>query len=234
MKTIHQALSRGQANHGWLKSFHTFSFGSYYNSERMGFGALRVINDDQVIPGAGFGTHPHKDMEIISVPLSGSLSHRDSVGNSSIIQRGEIQIMSAGTGITHSEFNPSTKEAVNFLQIWVLPKKLGIQPRYEQRTFSAEERKNRFQLIVAPDGREGALTINQDAFFSLVTLETGKSLTYHNHYKTNGVYIFLIQGDLVASGERLLDRDGLSCSGIQSMTFSARAESEFLVMEVPV
>jgi quercetin 2,3-dioxygenase len=182
MNTIlHKADSRGKAYHGWLESNFSFSFANYYNPKRMGFGALRVINDDIIAPSMGFGTHPHRDMEIISVPIYGSLRHKDTLGNEYAIKKGEIQTMSAGYGIYHSEYNNSDKEDANFLQIWVLPKKLGIQPTYSQKQFEENQRKNKFQLIVSPDGRENSASINQDAFFSLSQLEKGKTLEYKNY-----------------------------------------------------
>jgi redox-sensitive bicupin YhaK (pirin superfamily) len=166
METVlHKSNTRGVADHGWLNSYHSFSFANYYNPERMGFGALRVINDDTVAPSMGFGTHPHRDMEIISIPLSGELKHKDTIGNDFVIKPGEVQTMSAGTGIMHSEYNNSEKDDVNFLQIWVMPKQNGIAPAYSQKDFNSEERENAFQLVVSPDGRNNSATINQDAFF---------------------------------------------------------------------
>jgi redox-sensitive bicupin YhaK (pirin superfamily) len=181
----HPAASRGFADHGWLKSFHTFSFADYFNPQRIQFGALRVINDDYIAGGMGFGTHPHRDMEIVTIPLQGALAHKDSTGNSKIIKKGEVQIMSAGTGIAHSEFNANASQPVTLLQIWVLPKKLNVNPRYEQTEFSQEGRKNKLQTVVAPDGREGAVTINQDAFFTLSDLDEGKSETYERKISSN-------------------------------------------------
>ena len=172
----HKADTRGFANHGWLKSHHTFSFANYYQADRMGFGALRVINDDSVDKGMGFGTHPHQDMEIISIPLEGVLEHKDSMGNSSQIKKGEVQIMSAGTGIYHSEYNGSKTQPVKFLQIWILPKKLRVEPRYEQKEFALKA--NELKLVVSPDGRDGSLTINQDAFFSRGHFQAGGKFDY--------------------------------------------------------
>ena len=163
---LHEADTRGTADHGWLNSHHTFSFGSYHNPDRMGFGLLRVINDDVVQPSMGFGTHPHNDMEIISIPLGGELQHKDSMGNTQHISTGEVQIMSAGSGLTHSEYNASDSDAVNFLQIWVLPKELNMEPRYDQKVFRPEGRCNQWQLVVAPDD-EDAVSINQAAWFLL-------------------------------------------------------------------
>lgn len=230
---IHAADSRGVANHGWLNSKHTFSFADYYNPERMGFGALRVINDDSVDAGAGFGRHPHRDMEIISIPLEGALSHQDSEGNSSVIRKGEVQIMSAGTGIFHSEMNASTSEAVKFLQIWVQPKKLGIRPRYEQKAFSREDRKNKIATVVSPDGRDGSITINQDAFFSLTDIDSGKSVTYGKQLAGNGVYVFVLSGEVEIDGQIFKARDGIGLAQFEEVKMNASQNAEVLLMEVP-
>ncbi len=230
----HPSETRGLANHGWLKSRHTFSFAEYYNPERMGFGALRVINDDSVDAGMGFGMHPHRDMEIISIPLSGGLKHQDSEGNATVIKKGEVQIMSAGTGIYHSEYNDSKSDQVKFLQIWVLPKKLGVKPRYEQKLFTPEFRKNKLSLVVSPDGRNGSLTINQDAYFTLVDLEKERSVTYDRHLNGNGVYLFLISGEITVEGETLKALDGVGITNFESLELKASSDAEILLMEVPV
>ncbi len=186
MKSVyHQNDSRGLADHGWLKSRHTFSFAGYHNQERMNFGLLRVLNDDIVEPSMGFGTHPHENMEIVSIPLTGSLKHRDSTGNTHIISAGEVQIMSAGSGITHSEYNNSSSDDVNFLQIWVLPKEKDITPRYDQKILDAAKRKNRFQILVAPNVSEESVWINQDAWFSLADIEADQQVTYENNNTNN-------------------------------------------------
>lgn len=228
----HPANSRGVADHGWLKSYHTFSFANYYDPSRMGFGALRVINDDAVAPAMGFGTHPHRDMEIISIPLEGSLKHQDSEGNSYEIRKGEIQVMSAGTGISHSEYNASDKEAAKFLQIWVLPKKLGIKPHYEQRAFSYPA--NTLELTVSPDGRENSLAINQDAFFSIGRYEKGRTFSYQKNVDSNGVYAFIIKGELSFEGETFKARDGIGVSEGGPLSFTAQEDLEILLMEVPL
>jgi len=230
----HSSDSRGLADHGWLKSRHTFSFADYYNPQRMGFGALRVINDDSVAPGMGFGSHPHRDMEIISIPLEGSLKHQDSEGNSTIIKKGEVQIMSAGTGIVHSEYNASSSEAVKFLQIWVLPEKRSIKPRYGQKDFSHTDKTNKVITVVSPDGRDGSLVINQNAFFSLTEIETGKEVTYEKKSEGNGVYIFVLNGEIEVEGKELSTRDGLGIEDFSSLNLSAKAHAEVLLMEVPV
>jgi quercetin 2,3-dioxygenase len=220
---IHKSDSRGAANHGWLQSRHTYSFSSYYNAERMSFGKLRVINDDIVEPSMGFGTHPHENMEIISIPLSGSLRHEDSMGNQHVIESGEVQIMSAGTGITHSEFNNSATESVNFLQIWILPKKKDIEPRYAQKRFELEQRLNKLQLIVAPD-----------AYFSLLKLEDGHSIDYQLRNKQNGVYIFMISGSAMMNDLNLETRDGIEVSDKLAITIDAIEDAEILWIEIPL
>ncbi len=229
----HQSETRGTADHGWLKSRHTFSFGEYYNSERMGFGALRVINDDAVDPGMGFGTHPHRDMEIVSIPLEGALQHRDSVGTSSVIKKGEVQIMSAGTGISHSEFNASKTDPVKFLQIWVLPKKMGVVPRYEQINFSTVEKTNRIVTVVSPDGREGSVSINQDAFFSLTELEASHVVRYERKGSGTGLYVFVISGTVELNGLVLNPRDGVGLESFEEIELRSKTSSEVLLMEVP-
>jgi len=231
---IHTSESRGQANHGWLKSRHTFSFADYYNPERIQFGALRVINDDFIAAGMGFGTHPHRDMEIITIPLEGALKHQDSMGTSSVITRGEIQIMSAGTGITHSEFNASKEEPVKLLQIWVLPKKLNVEPRYEQKAFLHEDRKNKIMTVVSPDGRDGSVSINQDAFFSLTDLDQGKKIAYQCQHPGNGVYVFVIEGEIKIDGKTFKSRDAVGIEAFTAIEIEADKNSEVLLMEIPL
>lgn len=235
MKNIlHKANTRGVADHGWLHSHHTFSFANYFNPNRMGFGVLRVINDDIVAASKGFGTHPHQNMEIISVPLKGSLKHKDTMGNDFVISKGEVQAMSAGTGIAHSEYNNSSEDDVNFLQIWVQPKEMNIEPRYSQKQFSEIDRVNKFQLVVSPDGREESVKINQDAFFSLVKLEKGVELKYEKYLESNGIYFFLLDGHLNLNGEVLEKRDGLGVQIEDGITLRADEASELLIMEVPL
>lgn len=235
MNTIyHPSSSRGHANHGWLDSHHSFSFAGYFNPERMRFGMLRVLNDDIVAPGMGFGKHPHDNMEIISIPLKGALVHKDSTGRSEIIKTNDVQIMSAGTGIMHSEMNASDKEPVNFLQIWVFPKKRDITPRYEQKTFNPEERINKWQTVVSPDGNNGSVTINQDAWFSLVNLEEGQSIHYENHPGTNGVYVFVIEGSVTLGSNTIGRRDAMGIEGNSQIILKANKNAEVLLMEVPM
>lgn len=231
---IHKNETRGRAHHGWLKSHHTFSFADYFRPDRMNFGALRVLNDDQVDPGQGFMTHPHKNMEIVSIPLSGALKHKDSTGREEVIRSGEVQIMSAGTGIAHSEMNASDTEAVSFLQIWILPKELNIAPRYQQAVFEKEGRKNRFQAVVSPSEEGGALWINQDAHFSLGSLEAGKEAVYKVRQKGNGVYVFVIEGEVKAGDELLSRRDAAGFTEKGEIRVSASKDSEVLVIEVPM
>jgi redox-sensitive bicupin YhaK (pirin superfamily) len=224
--------TRGLADHGWLKSRHTFSFADYYDPKRMGFGALRVINDDQVAAAMGFGTHPHRDMEIISIPLSGSLQHRDSEGNAAKIRKGEVQIMSAGTGIFHSEYNASDSEEVRFLQIWVMPKKYGIKPRYDQKTYELKD--NELTLVVSPEGTGTAVGINQDAYFSLGRLTHGTRMNYEVKREGNGVFVFVLAGSLTVNGMELGTRDGVGISETNKLDIHATSGAEVLLMEVPM
>lgn len=230
----HPANSRGTANHGWLNSFFSFSFANYYNPKRMGFGVLRVINDDVIDPSMGFDTHPHRDMEIISVPIYGALAHKDTMGNATVIRKGEVQAMSAGTGVFHSEFNASDKEAANFLQIWVLPEKQGTKPNYSQKEFSEENRKGEFQLIVSPDGRKDSVIIGQQAYFSLIDLSEGQEAVYEKYRKENGVYFFFIEGTGEVSGTSFERRDGVGFEDGDNFLLKPTKNSEVLVMEVPL
>jgi hypothetical protein len=199
----------------------------------MGFGKLRVINDDIVQPSMGFGTHPHENMEIVSIPLRGSLQHKDSIGNEHIIPSGEIQIMSAGTGIQHSEYNNSDTDEVNFLQIWVLPKLQNITPRYDQKRFDSSKRKNKVQLVVSPSGNEDSITINQDAYFSLADLDDGHSLTYQMNMVNNGLYVFVISGVVTIGDSVLQQRDGAEISDVTAVSLIANNVAQVLFIEVP-
>ena len=233
-KTVHKASSRGNANHGWLNSFHTFSFANYHDSSRMNFGLLRVLNDDVVAPGMGFGSHPHQNMEIISIPLSGALHHRDNTGRDKIISSGDVQIMSAGSGITHSEMNASSKVQVNFLQLWIFPKEENIQPRYEQKTFAEEDRINKFQTVVSPDENASSIWINQDAYLSLADISKGSTISYSKNLKSNGVYFFVLEGSMNIANELLDSRDGLGLTEIDLIELEATLDSKVLVIEVPL
>ena len=231
---IHTSDSRGTADHGWLSSRHTFSFSNYYNPERMGFGLLRVINDDVVLPGMGFGRHPHDNMEIISIPIMGSLKHKDSMGNEHVIRAGEVQIMSAGTGITHSEYNNSDSDVVNFLQIWVLPKDQNIAPHYGQKMFPKDQRHNRFQLLVSPEPDSSGLWINQNAYFSMINLDETKAVNYKTHSEENGVYVFIISGSAQVFSSKLSERDGIAITDERAVSIQAIKDSQILVIEVPM
>jgi redox-sensitive bicupin YhaK (pirin superfamily) len=232
-KVIHKANTRGHADHGWLKSFHTFSFAGYYDPERVHFGLLRVLNDDIIEGGRGFGKHPHDNMEIVSIPLYGALAHKDSTGREKVIHTNDVQIMSAGKGIAHSEFNASETDNANFLQIWVFPKEKNIEARYEQKTFDPKERQNKFQTVVSPEDKE-AVWINQDAYFSLGNLEEGKALDYKIHKSGNGVYAFVINGKAKIEGEALQKRDAVGISETDSLHIEATSETEILLIEVPM
>ncbi len=235
MKTIyHAADSRGDANHGWLKSKHTFSFANYHNPERMGFGALRVINDDFVIAGQGFGKHSHRDMEIISIPLSGKLGHGDNIGNNGIIETGEIQVMSAGNGITHSEMNGDDTEAVKFLQIWVIPNKMNVEPRYQQIRMDDILKPNEFNQVLSPNADDAGVWIHQDAWFSMGDFDKGITQTYELKNPNNGVYIFVISGKVVVNGNTLDTRDGLGVWDTKSFTMDVIEDAKVLLMEVPM
>jgi redox-sensitive bicupin YhaK (pirin superfamily) len=235
MKTVlHKADTRGHANHGWLDSHHTFSFAGYYDPSRTNFGLLRVLNDDRVAGGMGFGQHPHDNMEIISIPLRGSLEHGDNTGGHGIIKSGEIQIMSAGSGIEHSEKNGSKTDEVNFLQVWVFPKEKNIQPRYDQKLFSSDDRINRFQMVVSPEKNNESLWINQDAWFSLGKLSKGSSTEYSVNKSTNGVYAFVIEGDVIINGQGMNKRDGLGVWETDKLSITAASDAEVLLIEVPM
>lgn len=230
--TLHKASDRGHANHGWLDSHHSFSFAHYYNPEKVHFGALRVLNDDIVQGGMGFGTHPHDNMEIISIPLSGDLEHKDSMGNAGVIRQNDVQIMSAGTGIQHSEYNSNKDKPVNFLQIWVFPKKKNITPRYDQKTFKHEDRLNKLQEIVSPEG--DGVHINQDAWFYLADLEKGKDVNHKFHNANSGAYVFVIDGDVTVNGQTLNKKDAVGVYDTDSISIKADSNSEVLLMEVPM
>lgn len=231
---LHKAATRGHANHGWLNSYHTFSFASYYNPERIHFGVLRVLNDDTVAPGMGFGTHPHDNMEIVSIPLSGDLEHKDSMGNTTVIKQGDIQVMSAGTGVYHSEYNKNKDKEVKFLQIWIMPGKKDVTPRYDQLSLNPEDRKNKLQQVLSPNGEGGGVWIHQNAWFFMTQLESGKELTYTKKLKENGVYIFVLEGEAEVNGQALEKRDGLGITEENSFTIKTSSGTELLIMEVPM
>jgi len=229
---LHKADSRGYANHGWLKSSHSFSFAGYHNPERVHFGTLRVLNDDRVSAAMGFSKHPHDNMEIVSIPLFGDLEHKDSMGNSTVIRQNDVQIMSAGTGIAHSEYNKNKDQEVHFLQIWILPKEHNITPRYDQKTFNRADRHNRLQTVVSPDGKEG-VAINQDAWFSMGIFEKGYKTEYQLNNSKSGVYAFVLEGDFVVNGQVLSYRDGLGILDSETIEIESLSEgAEILLMEV--
>ncbi|GAB1370245.1 pirin family protein [Candidatus Kapaibacterium sp.] len=231
---IHKSDSRGHADHGWLNSFHTFSFAGYYNPERMRFGLLRVLNDDTVAPAMGFDTHHHDNMEIISIPLEGDLEHKDSMGNVTVIRNGDIQVMSAGTGIQHSEYNKNNDKPVKFLQIWIYPNEKNVTPRYDQITLNIEDRKNKFQQVLSPNLNDEGVWIHQNAWFHLSDFEKGFSAEYTFKDNKNGLYIFILNGELKANGYVLSTRDGMGISGVNSISISAEQNTSFLLMEVPM
>lgn len=232
---LHKAATRGLADHGWLRSFHTFSFANYYNPDRMHFGVLRVLNDDRVAAGMGFGTHSHDNMEIISIPLVGDLQHKDSMGNVAVIRSGDIQVMSAGTGIQHSEFNNSAQDEVKFLQIWVVPNKRNVSPRYDQLTLHLAERQNRLQQILSPNAEDDGVWIHQDAWFHIGQFDAGKSAQYTVKRSGNGVYIFVLSGTFVVEGQALEPRDGFGVWDTTEISMRATSDgSEVLLMDVPM
>ncbi|MDB5208615.1 MAG: pirin family protein [Flavisolibacter sp.] len=236
MKSIlHKAATRGHASHGWLDSWHTFSFANYHEPTRMHFGTLRVLNDDTVAAGMGFGKHPHDNMEIISIPLEGDLEHGDNTGTNAVIRKGDVQIMSAGTGIAHSEKNKNSDRPVKFLQIWIFPNKKNVAPRYDQKTFSEAEKQNKLVTIVSPLGTEdGGVQIHQDAWFSLGKLQKGTSVEYAIKKEGNGVYAFLLEGDVTINDIVLNKRDGLGISEEKKLSITADSDAELLLMEVPM
>jgi redox-sensitive bicupin YhaK (pirin superfamily) len=234
MNTIlYKAATRGHNSFGWLNSYHSFSFGHYHDPARMHFGALRVLNDDTVAAGMGFGKHPHDNMEIVSIPLEGDLHHSDSTGRNEIIRQHDVQIMSAGSGIAHSEMNANKNKEVKFLQIWVFPKTQNIEPRYEQKSFNPADRINQILTVVAPDD-DKAVWINQDAWFSLANLSKDFTTTYALHKSENGVYAFLIKGDVTINGIELNERDGLGIDGTGELAIQASTDAELLLIEVPM
>ena len=236
MKTIiHKAGTRGHAKHGWLDSYHTFSFAGYYQADRMHFGALRVLNDDTVAGGMGFGTHPHDNMEIISIPTSGDLEHKDSIGNTQVIKQGDVQVMSAGTGVQHSEKNKNQDQPVKFFQIWIFPNLKNVEPRYDQQHFDDTEKHNRLLTVVSPLGsNDPGVQIHQEAWFSLGKLDKDFQTIYELKKNGNGVYVFVIEGEVSINGELLQKRDGMGITDTTGFDLVANTDAEVLLMEVPV
>ncbi len=235
MKSIlYPAKERGHVQMGWLNSYHSFSFGEFHDPKKIHFGALRVVNDDTIAGGGGFGTHPHENMEIVTIPLEGKLAHKDSTGNEGIISKGDIQIMSAGTGIRHSEYNASSSAVAKLLQIWIFPKLKNIKPAYGQKTFDLNDRKNNWQVVVSPDNSENALKINQDARFSLINLEAGKSGSYLMKWKNSGLYLFVIEGTIESTDQSLAMRDAIGITEADEVHLAALSDSQVLAIEVPM
>lgn len=235
MKTIlHKADTRGHANHGWLNSYHSFSFANYFEPERMNFGALRVLNDDTVSEGRGFGRHPHSNMEIISIPLEGDLKHMDNMGNSTVIKEGDIQVMSAGTGVEHSEYNNNRDSLVKFLQIWIIPNKENVEPRYDQISLSDLKVKNRLYQVLSPNADDQGVWIHQNAWFHMGDFEKDQSQSYTFKSRDSGAYIFVMKGELDVEGTNLTTRDGYGIWDTDSFKISATSDAKFLIMEVPM
>jgi len=232
MTEIRRGQDRGFADHGWLKSYHTFSFADYYDPRYMGFGPLRVINEDRVAPGQGFGKHPHRDMEIVSYVLAGALEHRDSMGNGSVIRPGDVQRMSAGTGVFHSEYNPSKNEGVHFLQIWIEPSRRGIEPGYEQKHFSAEDKRGRLRLVASPDGAQGSVAIHQDARI-LAALLDGEERVEHAIEQGRKAYVHVARGRVTVNGHVLEAGDALRADGEQRIVVEQGEAAEILLFDLP-
>ena len=235
IKTVlHKANTRGHADHGWLNAYHSFSFASWYNPERVQFGMLRVLNDDTIAAGMGFGTHPHDNMEIITIPLEGDLAHKDSMGNAEVIKTGDVQVMSAGTGIQHSEFNPNADQRTKLFQIWVFPKYRNVTPRYQQITLDETEQKNNFAQILSPNADDAGVWIYQDAWFFLADFDKDFSKTYTINKEGNGLYVFVISGSITVDGQELETRDGFGIWDFTNLEIKATTEAKFLLMEIPM
>lgn len=235
MKTIvHKANSRGHADHGWLDTYHTFSFANYYDPERIHFGALRVLNDDVVAPGKGFGMHPHDNMEIITIPLKGDLEHKDNMGNHSVIKEGDVQVMSAGTGVFHSEFNPNGDKRVNLLQIWVFPDRKNVEPRYDQVSIRNLKKENELFQVLSPDKNDQGVWIYQNAWFSMGEFRQNKQLEYTVKGENNGVYLFVLEGQVNVEGQKLDARDGMGISETASLNLKVESGTKLLLMDIPM
>ena len=232
MIALRRSRDRGHANHGWLDSHHTFSFADYYDPAHMGFSVLRVLNEDRVAPGMGFGTHPHRDMEIVTYVLEGALQHQDSLGNGSVIRPGDVQRMSAGTGVTHSEMNASPTDPVHLLQIWLLPDRPGLQPGYEQKSFSPESRTSRLKLVASRDGRDGSVTIHQDAFIYAAIINEDDTLEYRFEPGRRG-YLQVATGDVVVDGHLMRAGDGARISQEDQIALGSPKRTELLLFDLP-
>jgi hypothetical protein len=231
---LHKANTRGHADHGWLNAYHSFSFASWYNPERVQFGTLRVLNDDTVAAGMGFGEHGHDNMEIITIPLEGDLAHKDSMGNAETIKTGDVQVMSAGTGIRHSEFNPNADLQTKLFQIWLFPRTKNVEPRYQQITLDVTEQKNNFAQILSPNVEDAGVWIHQDAWFHLADFDAAFSKTYELKRKGNGMYVFVISGTITVDGQELETRDGLGITDFETLNIKATSDAKFLLMEIPM
>jgi hypothetical protein len=231
---LHKASSRGHANHGWLNAYHSFSFASWYNPERIQFGMLRVLNDDTVAAGMGFGTHPHDNMEIITIPLEGDLAHKDSMGNAATIKTGDVQVMSAGTGIQHSEFNPNADQHTKLFQIWLFPKHRNVEPRYQQITLDSTKQKNEFAQILSPNKEDEGVWIHQDAWFYLSDFDKDFAKKLALKKEGNGFYIMNIEGEIEVNGEKLEKRDAIGIWETNELEIKANSDSRFLIMEIPM
>jgi redox-sensitive bicupin YhaK (pirin superfamily) len=231
---LHKANTRGSANHGWLEVNHSFSFANYYNPDRMNFGVLRVLNDDKIAPSRGFGTHPHDNMEIISIPLEGALEHKDSMGNGAVVQHGDVQVMSAGTGIRHSEFNANNDQHMKLLQIWLFPNKRNVTPRYDQISIKDIEKQNEFYQVLSPNANDQGVWIHQDAWFHLGKFDKEVRTNYKINKSGNGVYAFIIEGTAEIAGQTLEKRDGFGIWNVDDFEIKAEKNSRILLMEVPM
>lgn len=231
---LHKANTRGNANHGWLNAYHSFSFANWHNPDRNNFGVLRVLNDDTIAGGMGFGSHPHDNMEIITLPLEGDLSHKDSMGNTETIKTGDIQVMSAGTGIKHSEFNPNAKQQTKLFQIWLFPKIRNVVPRYQQITLDTAAQKNNFSQILSPNPDDDGVWIYQDAWFYLADFDATFSKTYKIKQAGNGLYVFVISGVITVDNQELETRDGLGSTDFDTLEITASTNAKFLMMEIPM
>jgi redox-sensitive bicupin YhaK (pirin superfamily) len=231
---FHKANTRGSVDMGWLKGKYSFSFANFFDRERMNFGVLRVLNDDIIAGGMGFGMHPHDNMEIISIPLEGELEHSDNMGNKAVIRKGDIQVMSAGTGVRHSEYNKNKDQLVKLLQIWVIPNKRNVTPRYDQISLNVADRKNTFQQIVSPHPEDAGVWIHQNAWFHLADFDRGFAKEYNFKLKGNGLYIFMIKGEIKVNEQIIQTRDGLGIWDTEKVSITALNDSEFLLMEVPL
>lgn len=231
---LHTANTRGNANHGWLNAFHSFSFGNYYNADRNQFGVLRVLNDDTIAAGMGFGTHPHKNMEIITIPFEGDLAHKDSMGTSATIKSGDIQVMSAGSGIQHSEFNPNADEHTKLFQIWLFPNQQEVTPRYQQITLDQSKQKNNFAQILSPNADDEGVWIHQEAWFFMADFEAGLSKKYILQKPKNGVYLIVISGTIIVDGQELNTKDAIGITDFETLDIKAQTDAKFLIMDIPM